>query len=82
MGVFSSPGEDDDDAEDRFRESNSTSGYLAYHARKQLSFDMWWLVTAVRESIDLILLSHDRANYSTCSIGVVNLYNRTRRYSI
>lgn len=57
MGVFPSPGEDDDDAEDRFRESKSTSGYLVYHARKQLSFDMWWLMTAVRESIYFYVVS-------------------------
>ncbi|SCV68413.1 BQ2448_534 [Microbotryum intermedium] len=46
MGVFEEE-EDEDDAEARFEKSHSASQYISYHARKQLAFDMWWLVLAV-----------------------------------
>ncbi|KDE09713.1 hypothetical protein MVLG_00116 [Microbotryum lychnidis-dioicae p1A1 Lamole] len=46
MGVFEEE-EDEDDVEARFEKSHSASQYISYHARKQLAFDMWWLVLAV-----------------------------------
>lgn len=39
--------EDDDEVESRFRKSPSATGYIGYHARKQLAFDLWWLALAV-----------------------------------
>lgn len=44
MGVFPEEGENDDDAEDKFKKDKSSSSYIAYHARRQLAFDMWWYV--------------------------------------
>lgn len=48
MGVF-----DEDDNSDEFeaefekQKDHSPGQYIAYHARKQLAFDMWWLVLAL-----------------------------------
>ena len=39
--------DDEDEVEARFDRSASPTSYIAYHARKQLAFDMWWLVLAV-----------------------------------
>jgi hypothetical protein len=48
MGVYDEDfDEDPDDVEARFDKSHSATQYIGYHARKQLAFDMWWLVAAV-----------------------------------
>lgn len=48
MGVFDDE-ENADDVEARFEKlkHHSPGSYIAYHARKQLAFDMWWLVLAL-----------------------------------
>ncbi|ORY75670.1 cation transport protein-domain-containing protein [Leucosporidium creatinivorum] len=46
LGVFDDE-EDEDDVEARFEQSHSATQYISYHARKQLAFDMWWLVLAL-----------------------------------
>lgn len=60
MGVF-----DDDDNSDEFeaefekKPHRSPGQYIAYHARKQLAFDMWWLVLALWLSqFSFLLLRH------------------------
>ena len=45
MGVFEED-LDDMDEEEQTAAASPTS-YIAYHARKQLAFDMWWLVLAL-----------------------------------
>lgn len=39
--------EDEDEADERFERSAHAGSYIAYHARKQLAFDLWWLVLAL-----------------------------------
>lgn len=39
--------DDDDDAEAQFNKTHSATAYIGYHARKQLAFDMWWLVLGI-----------------------------------
>ncbi|KAK4054900.1 hypothetical protein OIV83_000824 [Microbotryomycetes sp. JL201] len=42
LGVY----DDDDESamEAEFNQNHSATKYISYHARKQLAFDMWWLV--------------------------------------
>ncbi|GAA5889942.1 hypothetical protein JCM5296_003656 [Sporobolomyces johnsonii] len=48
MGVYDEDIDDDpDDVEAKFDKTPSATQYIGYHARKQLAFDMWWLVLAV-----------------------------------
>lgn len=48
MGIYNDVENDDNsDAEATFDRRQEIGGYLAYHARKQLTFDLWWLVLAV-----------------------------------
>lgn len=49
LGMFEDDDEDSDDGEDEYKENikeGKVAGwtrYLAFHARRQLAFDMWWL---------------------------------------
>ncbi|GAA5951506.1 hypothetical protein JCM21900_001587 [Sporobolomyces salmonicolor] len=47
MGVYDEDFDDPDDVEAKFEKTHSATQYIGYHARKQLAFDMWWLVLAV-----------------------------------
>jgi hypothetical protein len=48
MGIYDENDSDDEfDVEADFDKRQEIGGYLAYHARKQLAFDLWWLVLAV-----------------------------------
>jgi hypothetical protein len=48
MGVYDDDSVDDKpDVEAEFAKRQDIGRYLAYHARKQLAFDLWWLVLAV-----------------------------------
>lgn len=46
MGVFDRE-ENEEDAEERFNKTRSPASYIAHHARKQLAFDLWWIVLAI-----------------------------------
>lgn len=45
LGVYED--ESDDGSEREVEAGRSPGTYIAYHARKQLAFDMWWLVLAL-----------------------------------
>lgn len=50
--------EDDDqesEIEAEFAQSHSATKYIGYHARKQLAFDMWWLVLGLCKLCALLL---------------------------
>jgi hypothetical protein len=36
--------DDEEEADERFEKTAHAGSYIAYHARKQLAFDLWWLV--------------------------------------
>jgi hypothetical protein len=48
MGIYDAGDRVDSlEVETDFHERRKVGGYIAYHARKQLAFDVWWLALAL-----------------------------------
>jgi hypothetical protein len=48
MGIFDDGDSDSEgEIEAEYEKRQDIGSYIAYHARRQLAFDMWWLVLAV-----------------------------------
>lgn len=47
MGILPADKDDPNEVEEKYNRSRRVGGYFAYHARRQLAFDIYWLAFSV-----------------------------------